>query len=74
MTAQDKTPDTYTTALLEQYGRFMTYPQAATETAMSVRTLKRLTAAGNLPCYSPKGARILRVRTEDIANLLRQVA
>lgn len=57
-----------------EYGRFVSYPQAATITSASVRTLKRLTAAGDLPCYSVGRSRTLRLRTADVASLIRRVA
>jgi len=61
-------------ALIEEYGRFITYPVAAKITATSVRTLKRLTAAGDLPCYQVGRARVLRLKTADVAALIRRVA
>ncbi|MEA5120994.1 MAG: helix-turn-helix domain-containing protein [Propionibacterium sp.] len=60
--------------LTEQYGRFVTYPQAAEITTASVRTLKRLTAAGELPCYQVGRTRTLRLKTSDVAKLIRRVA
>jgi len=60
--------------LVKQFGLFMSYPQAAAHLSLSERTLKRLTAAGDLPCYKPRGARTLRVRTQDVAMLMERVA
>jgi len=60
--------------ILEQFGRFVTYPQAAELTSASVRTLKRLTASGELPAYAIGRTRTLRLRTEDVLNLVRRVA
>lgn len=61
-------------ALIEQHGRFIGYPTAATITACSVRTLKRLTAAGQLPAYRIGRARVLRLKTEDVVALIERVA
>ncbi|MGA4670057.1 helix-turn-helix domain-containing protein [Propionibacteriaceae bacterium Y1923] len=60
--------------LEKEFGRYVTYPQAAEITTASVRTLKRLTAAGELPCYQIGRARVLRVKTADVAALIKQVA
>lgn len=60
--------------LKAEYGRYMTYPQAAEATTVSVRTLKRLTANGELPCYTVGRSRTLRLEVADVANLIRQVA
>lgn len=60
--------------LIDEYGRLVTYPQAAKITAASTRTLKRETAAGRLPCYKVGEARVLRVKTADLFALIRRVA
>lgn len=60
--------------LVGNYGRFVSYPQAAEITSLSVRSLKRETAAGNLPCYRLGSARVFRVKTEDVAALIQRVA
>lgn len=60
--------------LQDEYGRFVSYPQAAQITTVSVRTLKRLTAEGQLPCYTVGSKRALRLRTSDVAGLIRRVA
>lgn len=60
--------------LTAEYGRLISYAQAAEITTASVRTLKRLTAAGDLPCYRIGRARVLRVRTADVYALIRRVA
>ncbi|MGD8214040.1 helix-turn-helix domain-containing protein [Aestuariimicrobium sp. Y1814] len=60
--------------LESEFGRYLTYPQAAQVTTASVRTLKRLTQAGELPCYQIGRTRTLRLRTADVAALIRQVA
>lgn len=64
---------TPTSDLAAQYGRFVTYPQAAEITTASVRTLKRLTAAGDLPAYRIGRARVLRLKTEDVLGLIEKV-
>ncbi len=71
-TASKLTPDAQ--ALVDEYGRMVTYPQAAQITAVSVRTLKRETAAGRLPCYRVGKSRTLRVKTLDVLALIEQVA
>ena len=53
--------------LIGSYGRFVSYPQAAEITSLSVRSLKRETAAGNLPCYRLGSARVYRLKVEDVA-------
>lgn len=61
--------------LVAEYGRWMTYPQAAEFTTLSVRTLKRLTANGELPCYRiGRSGRSLRLKTTDVAKLIQRVA
>lgn len=60
--------------LESEFGRYMSYPQAAEITTASVRTLKRLTAAGELPCFTIGRTRTLRLRTADVAALIRRVA
>lgn len=57
-----------------EFGRWISYPQAAEITTASVRTLKRLTQAGDLPCFRIGRARVLRLRTADVANLIERVA
>lgn len=46
--------------------------QAAERTGISLRTLRRRIATGELPAFAT-GKRILRVRPEDVDNLLRPV-
>lgn len=60
-------------ALVSEYGRFVSYPKAAEITTASVRTLKRMTAAGDLPVYQIGRARVLRLRTSDVAALIQRV-
>lgn len=61
-------------AMIEKYGENITYPIAAKITSASVRTLKRETAAGRLPCYQIGRARALRVKTADVLALVQRVA
>ena len=61
-------------SLIDQHGRFVSYPIAAEITTASVRTLKRETAAGRLPCYQIGRSRTLRLRTEDVFALIQRVA
>lgn len=49
---------------------WMTLQQAAVYVATSVKTIRRLIAAGDLPAYLC-GKRGLRVRREDLDNLMR---
>lgn len=60
--------------LVEQYGTYVSYPTAAKITTASERTLKRLTALGQLPCYKIGRARVLRLKTVDVAALIQRVA
>jgi len=61
-------------SLATEFGQFVTYTQAAGITTASVRTLKRLTSAGDLPCYRIGRARALRLRTADVVALIERVA
>ena len=61
-------------ALIDEYGRLITYPQAAELTGASVRTLKRETQNGRLPCYRVGSARVLRLKTADGYALIERVA
>lgn len=61
-------------ALIDEYGRLITYPQAAELTGASVRTLKRETQSGRLPCYRVGSARVLRLKTADVYALIERVA
>jgi excisionase family DNA binding protein len=49
---------------------WMTLQQAAVYVATSVKTIRRLIASGDLPAYLC-GKRGLRVRREDLDNLMR---
>lgn len=63
-----------TAELTEQYGRFMSYQAAGKECGCHPKTLHRLTAAGQLPCYTVGRSRTMRVRTADVAALMTRVA
>ena len=49
--------------------RWLSYSQAAELSTLSVRSLKRLTAAGKLPCYVV-GGKVLRLKTSDVEALI----
>ncbi|MFT4085023.1 MAG: excisionase family DNA-binding protein [Nocardioides sp.] len=53
-----------------QASPWMTLQQAAIYVATSVKTIRRLIAAGDLPAYLC-GKRGLRVRRDDLDNLMR---
>lgn len=72
--AQHKRMTAEALELLEEYGRYVSYPTAAKITTASERTLKRLTALGQLPCYKIGRARVLRLKTVDVAALIQRVA
>lgn len=61
-------------SILDAYPHLVSYPTAAKITGASVRTLKRETAAGRLPCYRVGSARVLRLRTADVLALVERVA
>jgi hypothetical protein len=48
--------------------RWLSYPEAVELSTWSVRSLKRLTAAGRLPCYVV-GAKVLRLKASDVEAL-----
>lgn len=47
---------------------WISYPDAAELTTLSVRSLKRLTAEGKLPCFLI-GGKVLRLRLTDVEAL-----
>ena len=49
--------------------RWLSYPEAAEMCTLSVRSLKRLTAAGKLPCYVI-GGKVLRLKSSDVEALI----
>lgn len=48
--------------------KWLSYPEAAELSTLSVLSLKRLTAAGKLPCYVV-GANVLRLKASDVEAL-----
>ena len=48
--------------------RWLSYPEAAEMCTLSVRSLKRLTAAGKLPCYVI-GGKVLRLKAAHVEAL-----
>jgi len=49
--------------------RWLSYPEASELCTLSVRSLKRLTQAGKLPCYVI-GGKVLRLKTSDVEALI----
>lgn len=64
----------YLAELQQTYPNLVTYPQAAEITNCSVRTLKRLTASGELPCFAVGRTRTYRLRLVDVVSILHPVA
>lgn len=60
--------------IIEEYGLYLSYPQAAKLIGVSAKTLQRETAAGNLAAYAIPGRRTMRVMTSDVLNLVERVA
>jgi len=60
--------------LIAKHGKMVSYPTAAEITTVSVRTLKRLTANGDLPVYRIGRSKALRLKTADVAKLIQRVA
>lgn len=67
-------PDPELADALIEYGRYMTYAQAAEYTGTSERTLKRMTQRGELPLYRIGRTRSYRMKTTDVHGLIVQVA
>jgi len=59
---------------IAKYGERISYPVAAEISGASIRTLKRLSQSGHLPCYRIGPARVLRVKTADVLALIERVA
>lgn len=72
-TAGRRTP-TFAEYLADQYGRWMTYAQAASELSCSPHHLKHLTERGQLACWTIGDTQALRLKTADVAALMRRVA
>lgn len=68
-----RTP-TFTEELADEYGRWMTYAQAAKELNCSARHLRHLTERGQLACWTIGDTQALRLKTADVAALMRRVA
>lgn len=49
--------------------RWLTYAEAAELCTLSVRSLKRLTTEGKLPCYVV-GGKVLRLKASDVEALI----
>lgn len=71
MTAQTitRTKKTSTPAQADRRPQWLTYPEAAELCTLSVRSLKRLTQAGKLPCYVV-GGKVLRLKASDVEALI----
>ena len=52
----------------DRTSKWLSYPGAAELSTLSVRSLKRLTAAGKLPCYVV-GGKVLRLKASDVEAL-----
>ena len=52
----------------DRTSKWLSYPEAAGLSTLSVRSLKRLTAAGKLPCYVV-GGKVLRLKASDVEAL-----
>ena len=71
MTAQtiSRSKKAATREQVDRRPRWLTYPEAAELCTLSVRSLKRLTAAGKLPCYVV-GGKVLRLKAADVEALI----
>ena len=69
MTAQTSTRTHTTTGQTGPGPRWLTYPEAAELCTLSVRSLKRLTAAGKLRCYVV-GGKVLRLKASAVEALI----
>lgn len=49
--------------------RWLSYAEASEVCTLSVRSLKRLTAEGKLPCYVV-GGKVLRLKASDVEALI----
>lgn len=61
-------PQKTTRSTADRTSRWLSYPEAAELTTLSVRSLKRLTQAGKLPCYVV-GGKVLRLKVSDVEAL-----
>jgi excisionase family DNA binding protein len=69
MTSQTITRTRKTTTKDTDRPRWLSYPEASEMCTLSVRSLKRLTQAGKLPCYVV-GGKVLRLRASDVEALI----
>lgn len=69
MTAQTITRTRKTTTKDADRPRWLSYPEASEMCTLSVRSLKRLTQAGKLPCYVV-GGKVLRLKASDVEALI----
>lgn len=70
MTAQTITRTRKTTTTKDaDRPRWLSYPEASEMCTLSVRSLKRLTQAGKLPCYVV-GGKVLRLKASDVEALI----
>jgi len=53
----------------ERRPRWLSYAEASELCTLSVRSLKRLTAEGKLPCYVV-GGKVLRLKASDVEALI----
>lgn len=72
--ASKTTIDPELQALLDEHGTYVKYSVAAKICGCSAKTLQRLTRDGQLPLYTIGRSRTHRVRTADVAALIRRVA
>jgi len=70
MTSQtmNRSKKTGSGAQSDRSSKWLSYPEAAELSTLSVRSLKRLTAAGKLPCYVV-GGKGLRLKASDVEAL-----
>ena len=58
-----------TTIAQDRQSKWLSYPEASELCTLSVRSLKRLTQAGKLPCYVV-GGKVLRLKASDVEALI----
>ena len=66
------TPETR--QLIQDHGVYLSVPQAAELVAVSAKTITRMIQRGELHAYQVGKSRIVRVKTADVLDLVRQVA
>ena len=60
--------------LIQDHGVYLSVPQAAELVAVSAKTINRMIQRGELHAYQIGKARIVRVKTADVLDLVQQVA